>query len=185
MILANYQSQPLAQDLRVINKVSQNLHAELMLRLLGREKGANGTIEAGLEVLHGFLTQAGLQPDEYTFYDGSGLSRENLVTPHAIVKLLKYASTQPWFSIYHDTLPIAGVDGSLSERFKASPAQGRVYGKTGSLGHVNTLSGYADTDKAGQVVFSIMSNNHNLSSKRILDTIDSIVEAIVEDAPAK
>ena len=76
-------------DLRVINKVSQNLHAELMLRLLGKEKGTSGSIEGGLEVLRGFLTSAGIKPDQFVFYDGSGLSRENLVTPEAVVELLR------------------------------------------------------------------------------------------------
>lgn len=180
-VLASYDSHPLAEDIRVINKVSQNLHAELMLRLLGREKGNAGTIEGGLEVLRVFLNQAGIHDDEFVFYDGSGLSRENLVTPHAIVKLLTYASTQPWGAIYQDSLPVGGVDGSLAERFKSGPAVGRVSGKTGSLGHVNSLSGYLTTEKGERVVFSIMANNHNLTSKRALDVIDRIVEAVVED----
>src|SRR5208283_3523475 len=94
--LASYESKPLLQDIRVINKVSQNLHAEILLRLLGRERGNAGTVEGGLEVLRGFLTQAGISGDQYLFYDGSGLSRQNLVTPRAIVQLLRYASSQPW-----------------------------------------------------------------------------------------
>jgi D-alanyl-D-alanine carboxypeptidase/D-alanyl-D-alanine-endopeptidase (penicillin-binding protein 4) len=182
LVLASYESQPLSQDLKVINKVSQNLHAELMLRLLGREKGTAGTIESGLEVVRGFLNQAGIRPDEYVFYDGSGLSRENLVTPHAIVKLLTYATSQPWGALYRDTLPVAGVDGSLSDRFKNNPElPGRIQAKTGSLGHVNCLSGYAETEKGEPVVFSIMVNNHNLTSRRALATIDDIVAAVVED----
>jgi serine-type D-Ala-D-Ala carboxypeptidase/endopeptidase (penicillin-binding protein 4) len=181
MVLASYESRPMIDDLHVINKVSQNLHAELMLRLLGREKGSSGTIESGLEVLHGFLAQAGVRTDEYVFYDGSGLSRENLVTPHAIVKLLTYAASQPWFAQFRDTLPVAGVDGSLADRFKGEPAEGRVFAKTGSLGHVNTLSGYIDTAKSGTIVFSIMANNHDLHGKRALDTIDSIVDAVLEN----
>ncbi len=181
LVLASYESQPLKEDLRVINKVSQNLHAELMLRLLGREKGAAGTIEGGLEVMRGFLAQAGIQPDEYVFYDGSGLSRQNLVTPQAIVKLLTYASKQPWGAIYEESLPVGGIDGSLSDRFKLGIAQGRVHAKTGSLGHVNSLSGYATTVKGDRVVFSIMTNNHNLGTRRALDTIDRIVEAIVAE----
>jgi D-alanyl-D-alanine carboxypeptidase/D-alanyl-D-alanine-endopeptidase (penicillin-binding protein 4) len=181
-VLASYESQPLSQDLRVINKVSQNLHAELMLRLLGRERGTAGTIEGGLEVVRGFLNQAGIRGDEYVFFDGSGLSRQNLVTPHAVVKLLTYASTQPWGTLYRDTLPVAGVDGSLSERFKGNPRmQGRVQAKTGSLGHVNCLSGYAQTEKGDQIVFSIMANNHTLTSHRALETIDEIIAALVQD----
>jgi D-alanyl-D-alanine carboxypeptidase/D-alanyl-D-alanine-endopeptidase (penicillin-binding protein 4) len=97
------------------------------------------------------------------------------------VKLLTYASTQPWGAIYQDSLPVGGVDGSLAERFKSGPAVGRVSGKTGSLGHVNSLSGYLTTEKGERVVFSIMANNHNLTSKRALDVIDRIVEAVVED----
>jgi D-alanyl-D-alanine carboxypeptidase/D-alanyl-D-alanine-endopeptidase (penicillin-binding protein 4) len=81
LVLAGYESQPLKEDLRVINKVSQNLHAELLLRLLGREKGTAGTIEAGREVIRGFLQKAGVSPDEYVFYDGSGLSRQTWSRP--------------------------------------------------------------------------------------------------------
>ena len=184
-VLASYQSQPLAQDLKVINKVSQNLHAELMLRLLGREKGNGGTIEAGLEVVRGFLLQAGIHPDEYVFYDGSGLSRENLVTPDAIIRLLQYADKQPWGPSFEETLPVGGLDGSLSERFRGTPAQGRVQAKTGSLGHVNALSGFATTLSGDRVAFSIIGNNHNLPNKRALETIDQVVNVIVQDGGKK
>jgi D-alanyl-D-alanine carboxypeptidase/D-alanyl-D-alanine-endopeptidase (penicillin-binding protein 4) len=185
LVLASYQSKPLIEDVRVINKVSQNLHAEILLRLLGREKGTSGTVEGGLEVLRGFLNKAGVPSDQCAFYDGSGLSRQNLVTPHAIVQLLTYAASQPWGTNFRGTLPIAGIDGSLSDRFKNIDAQGRVYGKTGSLGGVKTLSGYATTDRGDQVAFSILSNNFNLPSKRVTDAIDEVVGAIVEDGPAK
>ncbi len=180
-VFATYESQPLADDLRVINKVSQNLHAELMLRLLGRERGNSGTIEGGLEVERSFLTRAGVKPDEYVFFDGSGLSRQNLVTPHAIVTLLVYATKQDWGDLFQSTLPVAGVDGSLADRFKGSEIAGRVQAKTGSLGHVNALSGYVTTIKGDRVAFSIIANNHNLTSKRALAVIDDIVEAIVLD----
>src|SRR5947207_3182970 len=98
LVLAEYPSAPLSEDIRVINKVSQNLHAEILLRPMGREKGTGGTVQAGLEVLRGFLNNAGVPAEEYVFYDGSGLSRQNLVTPHAVVELLRYASAQPWGS---------------------------------------------------------------------------------------
>jgi serine-type D-Ala-D-Ala carboxypeptidase/endopeptidase (penicillin-binding protein 4) len=181
--LASYESKPLLQDVRVINKVSQNLHAEILLRLLGRERGNAGTIEGGLEVLRGFLTQAGISSDQYLFYDGSGLSRQNLVTPHAVVQLLQYCETQPWGAAYKATFPISGVDGSLTDRLNSPRLQNRIMGKTGSLGGVKTLSGYATTDSGQVVVFSILSNNFNLPSKRVTDAIDQLVEAIVEDAP--
>jgi D-alanyl-D-alanine carboxypeptidase/D-alanyl-D-alanine-endopeptidase (penicillin-binding protein 4) len=182
--LASYESKPLLQDIRVINKVSQNLHAEILLRLLGRERGNAGTIEGGLEVLRGFLTRAGISSDQYVFYDGSGLSRQNLVTPDAIVQLLRYCWMQPWGADYKATFPIAGVDGSLTERLSSPRLQSRVVAKTGSLGGVKALSGYATTDAGQTVAFSILSNNFNLPAKRVTDAIDELVQAIVEDQTA-
>ncbi len=181
LVLASYQSKPLLEDVRVINKVSQNLHAEILLRLLGREKGTAGTIEGGLEVLRGFLTQAGVPGDQYVFYDGSGLSRQNLVTPHTVVQLLRYADSQPWGKSFRDTLPLAGTDGSLYDRFKTVDVQGRVRAKTGSLGGVKALSGYATTNRGDNVAFSILSNNFNLPDKEMNETIDNIVGAILND----
>ncbi len=181
LVLASYQSQPVGEDLRIINKVSQNLHAELMLRLLGKEKGTSGSIEGGLEVVRGFLTSAGIKPEEFAFYDGSGLSRENLVTPNAMVKLLSYCYTQPWGRQFEDTLPVAATDGSLADRFKNTPAADVVHAKTGSLSHVYALSGYATTQKGEPFAFAIMTNNGIASTKKMLDTIDRIVVRLVED----
>jgi len=185
LVLAAYQSKPVLQDVRVINKVSQNLHAEILLRLLGREKGTAGSVQGGLEVLHGFLHQAGVPDDQYVFHDGSGLSRQNLATPHAVVELLRYASTQPWGGAFHDSLPVAGIDGSLAERFPHLDPLAHVFAKTGSLEGVKTLSGYATTERGESLAFSIFSNNLNLPSKRITDAIDSIVETLVNDGKSK
>lgn len=185
LVLAQNDSQPLSADLRVINKVSQNLHAELLLRLLGKEKGTSGTVEGGLEVERSFLAQADIRPEEYNFYDGSGLSRQNLVTPHAVVKLLTYAYKQPWGANFADSFPVAGVDGSLVDRFTKTSAQGRVHAKTGSLDHVNSLSGYLTTEKGEHVAFSILSNNHNLTNKHAIEVIDSIVQCVVDEGKKK
>jgi D-alanyl-D-alanine carboxypeptidase/D-alanyl-D-alanine-endopeptidase (penicillin-binding protein 4) len=185
IVFAVHESMPLVQDLRVINKVSQNLHAELMLRLLGKEKGTSGTIDAGLEVERGWLASVGITPDEYVFFDGSGLSRENLVSPHAVVTLLTFISKQPWAKEFEDTLPVGGVDGTLMDRFRAPQLSGKVHAKTGSLGHVNSLSGFATTDKGEHIVFSILANNHMLADRKALETIDSIVSTVIEDSKEK
>lgn len=175
VVLAAHDSPPLGVDIRVINKVSQNLHAEMLLRLLGREKGASGSVAAGLEVLRGFLTQAGLSQEEYLFYDGSGLSRLNLVSPQATVKLLRYAASQPWGTEFIDTLPLAGVDGTLAGRFKTLPAGTVLRAKTGTLDHVNVLSGYLTTATGRRLVFSILGNHHTLSGGQASEVIDQIV----------
>jgi len=98
-----------------------------------------------------------------------------------VVQLLQYAQGQPWGNSYADTLPVSGVDGSLNDRLKNAPFKGAVHGKTGSLGHVNALSGYATTLKGERVAFSILCNNHNLPNRKAIDTIDRIVEKIVTD----
>jgi len=179
LVLAEYQSPPLSEDIQVVNKVSQNLHAEILLRLLGREKGTGGTVQAGLEVLRGFLNNAGISADDYVFYDGSGLSRQNLVTPHAVVQLLTFVSGQTWGKEFRDSLPAAGVDGSMADRCPNLDPEAHVYGKTGSLGGVKTLSGYAVSAKGELLAFSIMSNNLSVPGKRVNEVIDSIVEAAV------
>lgn len=175
VVLAEHVSLPLGEDIRVINKVSQNLHAEMLLRVLGREKGTSASILGGLEVIRGFLSMAGVQPEEYSFYDGSGLSRENLVTPRATVKLLRYAAMQSWGADFIASLPVAGVDGTLNSRFKALPPGAKVQAKTGALDHVSTISGYLTTAKGEHLVFSIMSNNLTLTNKRVSDVLDEIL----------
>jgi D-alanyl-D-alanine carboxypeptidase/D-alanyl-D-alanine-endopeptidase (penicillin-binding protein 4) len=175
VVLAEHTSMPLAFDVQVINKVSQNLHAEMMLRLLGREKGTSGSVAAGLEVLRTFLARADVRPEEYVFYDGSGLSRQNLVSPRAMVKLLRYATRQSWSAQFTSSLPVAGVDGTMTFRLKELPAGASVKGKTGSLDHVNALSGYLTTSRGERLVFSIICNNHTLQSHQAADVLDEIV----------
>jgi D-alanyl-D-alanine carboxypeptidase/D-alanyl-D-alanine-endopeptidase (penicillin-binding protein 4) len=87
---------------------------------------------------------------------------------------------QPWGASFRDTLPVSGIDGSLSDRFKSLDLQGRIYAKTGSLGGVKSLSGYVTTKHGEQFAFSILTNNFNLPTKRVTDAIDSVVEAVVE-----
>ncbi|HUS19437.1 MAG TPA: D-alanyl-D-alanine carboxypeptidase/D-alanyl-D-alanine-endopeptidase [Terriglobales bacterium] len=180
-ILASRDSFPLADDVRVINKISQNLHAELTLRLLGQQKGKSPTLEASLEAVKAVLAQASILPEEFSFYDGSGLSRQNLVTPRAVTKLLTFADAQSWGPVFRDSLPVAGVDGSLSERMKATAAQGRVSAKTGTLGNVNALSGYVTTLSGERLAFSVFSNHHKLTSRGAVKVIDKMIEAITDD----
>jgi D-alanyl-D-alanine carboxypeptidase/D-alanyl-D-alanine-endopeptidase (penicillin-binding protein 4) len=183
--LAEHFSAPLLDDIRVINKTSQNLHAELALRLVGKLRGTGGSFEGGNAAVKQFLTQAGIKEDEFVLLDGSGLSRRNLVTPAATVQLLKYAATQPWGAVFEESLPVGGVDGSLAERFANTPASGMVHAKTGSLSHVNALSGYVQTHKGRRLVFSIFCNNHNLPGSKVQGTIDAVVQVLAGSEQGK
>jgi D-alanyl-D-alanine carboxypeptidase/D-alanyl-D-alanine-endopeptidase (penicillin-binding protein 4) len=184
-VLAEHLSTPLVDDIRVINKTSQNLHAELALRMVGKLRGSGGSFEGGIAAVKQFLLQAGLKDDEFTFLDGSGLSRRDLVTPAATVQLLIYASRQPWGAAFEESLPVSGVDGSLADRFQNTPASGQIHAKTGSLSHVNALSGYGQTQAGKRFVFSIFCNNHNLPGSKVLAAIDSIVQVLVGEPGKK
>jgi D-alanyl-D-alanine carboxypeptidase/D-alanyl-D-alanine-endopeptidase (penicillin-binding protein 4) len=182
--LAEHISAPLLDDIRVINKTSENLHAELALRLAGKLRGNGGSFEGGIAAVKQFLLQAGLKDDEFTFLDGSGLSRRDLVTPAATVQLLIYATRQPWGAAFEESLPVSGVDGSLTDRFQNTPAAGLIHAKTGSLSHVNALSGYGQTQAGKRFVFSIFCNDHNVPASKALGAIDAVVQLLVGEENA-
>jgi serine-type D-Ala-D-Ala carboxypeptidase/endopeptidase (penicillin-binding protein 4) len=180
-VLAEHLSIPFLEDIRVTNKTSQNLHAELALRLVGKLRGYGGSFEGGTAAVRQFLLQAGFKDDEFTFLDGSGLSRRDLVTPAAAVELLIYASHQPWGAAFEESLPVSGLDGSLADRFLNTPAAGLIHAKTGSLSHVNALSGYGQTQTGKRFAFSIFCNNYNQPSGKVLAAIDALVQVLVQD----
>jgi D-alanyl-D-alanine carboxypeptidase/D-alanyl-D-alanine-endopeptidase (penicillin-binding protein 4) len=177
-VLAHRTSVPLAQDIMLTNKVSQNLHAELLLRLLGKTFGTDGSFAEGTRVVRQFMVSAGVDDNDFFFYDGSGMSMDDRITPRALTKLLVYAARQPWGESWRQTLPVAGVDGTLSSRFKTSPLKGRMSAKTGTLGESNALSGYLTTASGKTLAFSIMVNGHKPGSNEEIKAIDRLVEAI-------
>jgi D-alanyl-D-alanine carboxypeptidase/D-alanyl-D-alanine-endopeptidase (penicillin-binding protein 4) len=173
--LAEHDSPPLREAIKVINKESQNLHAEMLLRTLGRVVGNYGSLTVGLEVLNDFAAQqVGILPGETYFSDGSGLSREDLVAPHAMVKLLLYMTRSPHFQAFFDSLPVSGIDGTLANRLAQNRVRGRIHAKTGAVEHVNTLSGYMDLPSGKRLAFSILANNHPLKDKVGEATLDAI-----------
>jgi D-alanyl-D-alanine carboxypeptidase/D-alanyl-D-alanine-endopeptidase (penicillin-binding protein 4) len=166
------------EDVTVANKVSQNLHAELLLRQLGRTYGSDGSLAQGARVVRQFLVNAGVDPDDFVFYDGSGLSGHDLVTPRAVAKLLQFAAGQPWFADWKASLPVGGVDGSLMKRFTDAPLKGHVFAKTGTLGEARALSGYVDCASGRTVIFSILVDNHAPGTKADREVMDRMVAAI-------
>ncbi len=181
--LARLRSPPLWRDLQWTLKVSQNLHAELLLRLLGRRFGGDGSLQAGEKVRADFLdTKVGLRPSEYNFHDGSGLSRATLIQPRAIVKLLRYMARRPapLASMFRSFLPLAGVDGSLEHRFLHTPLQGRLWAKTGYVEHDRALSGYLTSRSGERLVFSIIVNADANHGAQVRHAIDQIALAIYQ-----
>jgi serine-type D-Ala-D-Ala carboxypeptidase/endopeptidase (penicillin-binding protein 4) len=173
--IAQRTSPPLIEILRVTDKISSNLWAELVLREAGRVRAGEGSREAGLSDLAAFLKQVGIGSEDYTLTDGSGLSRLNLVTPAAVVQLL-VSMNGPFRSL----LPIGGVDGTLATRFGGVRAAHELQAKTGSLTHVNALSGYARSRRYGDVAFAIFVNNTPAANSEVRSVIDKIGLALIQ-----
>jgi D-alanyl-D-alanine carboxypeptidase/D-alanyl-D-alanine-endopeptidase (penicillin-binding protein 4) len=188
IVLAEHVSVPLGDAVKLINKISQNLHTEMLLRTVARQNGVWNTPEDLVKIPADFYAAAGIAPDDVIQTDASGLSRHDLVTPLAIVTLLTYAQKQPWFGPYYASLPVAGVDGTLEDRMKNTPAAGRVHAKTGSVEHVRTLSGFAETPSGRRLIFSILSNNQGGKSHEAADALSGLCVAMIEEfnvAPPK
>jgi D-alanyl-D-alanine carboxypeptidase/D-alanyl-D-alanine-endopeptidase (penicillin-binding protein 4) len=178
--LASHQSAPLIDDLGITAKVSQNLHAELALRAVARARRGIGSREAGIEEMKAFLRQVGIAGDAYSFRDASGLDRADLVTPAAVISLLRYMYESPNRQSWIDLLPIGGEDGTLSGRFTDGASTGRIHAKTGSLMHIAALSGYAQRPGGSWVAFSILVNNFNAPAASIRGVIDRICTLILK-----
>jgi D-alanyl-D-alanine carboxypeptidase/D-alanyl-D-alanine-endopeptidase (penicillin-binding protein 4) len=177
-LLVTHQSVPLGVDVVLTNKVSQNLHAELLLHDLSATF-LDGSTVGGARIVRSWLTQqVKVDPDDFVFFDGSGLSGHTLVTPRAIVKLLSFATTQPWGPAWKASLPIGGEDGSLRGRYPNAPLKDHVYAKTGTLGEVNALSGYLDCASGQTVIFSVIVNDHTPRTNDAIKALDRIVAAI-------
>ena len=176
--MGTHVSARLMDDVVLTNKVSQNLHAELLLHQLGAAVGEDGSTAQGARVVRQFLLDAGIAKDDFVFFDGSGLSGHDLVTPRATARLLQYASTQPWFADWKKSLPVGGEDGSLVERFGKAPLKDHVFAKTGTLGEARALSGYVEGASGKTVIFSIMVGNHMPQTNKDREAMDKIVAAI-------
>jgi D-alanyl-D-alanine carboxypeptidase/D-alanyl-D-alanine-endopeptidase (penicillin-binding protein 4) len=180
-ILAEHVSIPLGDSVKLVNKISQNLHSEMLLRTAARQSGNWATPDDLAKFPVDFYAAAGIAPGDVIQTDGSGLSRHDLVTPRAIVTLLKYARTQPWFAPYFASLPVAGVDGTLEDRLRTTIAAGRVHAKTGSVEHVRTRSGFAETPGGRLLLFSFLSNNQGGKNHEATDALDALCVAMIEE----
>lgn len=156
--LAHLTPAPLAADIALTNKVSQNLHAELLLRRVGRQEGS-GSIADGLAAVRSMLERAGVPRSSYDFSDGSGMSTYNRVAPRGMVAFLRWAAAQPWGSAWRESLPIGGVDGTLARRFAGTSLEKRLFAKTGTLNASAALSGYMIARSGRTLLFSAFAND--------------------------
>jgi D-alanyl-D-alanine carboxypeptidase/D-alanyl-D-alanine-endopeptidase (penicillin-binding protein 4) len=177
--LARVTPPPVAEDIVTINKISQNLHAELMLRRVGLIRGT-GSIEDGQAMVQSMLASAGVPRTGFDFSDGSGMSNYNRVAPRSAVKFLRWVAAQPWGAAWRASLPVAGFDGTLRNRFKGTWLHGRLFAKTGTLNATRALSGYMIAKSGRTLTFSMFANDEP-SETSARETMEAALEIVANE----
>ena len=176
--IAKLESPPLSLIAQKTMKPSQNLYTELILRAMGQAIGDKSkprwtSADRGIAVVDSFLREIGVAPGSVLMYDGSGLSRHNLITPNAVAGLYSAMNRSRFAPAWRESLTIAAVDGTLQNRFKGTRGANNIRGKTGTIDQVSSLSGYVTTAGGERLVFSILTNNIPTAGIRT-DAIDDI-----------
>ncbi len=168
-------SPPLSEILKAFEKPSQNQIGEILLRSIGRSRAGVGRPDSGARVIREQLIAWGARPDGFRIRDGSGLSRHNVVTPETLVRVLEAMRTHQHFRVFYDALPVGGVDGTLRNRMRGTPAERNVHAKTGTLDMVRSLSGYVTTADGQMLLFSMLANNWLTPVRDIEAVQDAII----------
>lgn len=174
--LFTYLSPPLREVLPALLKPSQNQIAEILLRTLGLERTGVGTPDSGLTVVRSQLERWGVDSTGSVIVDGSGLSRLDYLTPETIVRTLAAIRQDSAFSVFYNALPIAGVDGTIENRMRGTPAEGVVHAKTGFISNARSLSGYVTTRDGRMLIFSVLCNNWT-APRREVDRVQDRIGA--------
>ncbi len=179
-MLASYLSPPVSAILRAMNKESDNLFAEMLFRTVAKVIGGEGSWTRGITVMRKYLASIGIDTTCIQFTDGSGLSRMDLVTADDILTVLRAMHSNPKLdSVFYNSLPVMGVDGTLENRMKGTPAQGNVHAKTGSMTGVRSISGYLTTRDGEPIAFSILANNYTVPGSEIGKLEDEVLLRLV------
>jgi len=179
-MVAIHLSPPMREMVALINKPSDNLLAEIVLKAVGKEKRGHGTTAAGLEAVREFLQGAGLEMGACHLVDGSGLSRMNAVSAENLVRLLLFMARSPHAEAYGNSLPVFGIDGTLRNRLRDTPVQGNGSAKTGSLYRVSAIAGYLTTRSGRKLVFAILMNHYNAPASDARALQDQIIRLLWE-----
>ena len=179
-VLLSKKSMPLKQMMIPFLKLSNNTHAEVLAKEMGKVKYGEGSWDAGLKVMREYAASVGLDVSQWKFEDASGMSHANKISSSQLSKLLHHVRSEPWYGSFYKGLPLAGsnerfVGGSLRYRMKTAPVRGNVVAKTGSLDHVSALSGYAKTRSGEWLIFSVLTQDTKSSTVPVIDRIATAI----------
>jgi len=172
--LVTLSSPPLSEILKALMKPSQNQIAEMLFRTVALEKYGSGRTDSASAVIRAQIGAWGAAPNESVVRDGSGLSRYDYISPRTVVRIFDAMRKSPNFNVYYDALPIAGVDGTIRNRMKGTPAENNMHAKTGSVALSRSLSGYVTTADHHMLIFSFLSNNWTTPTSAVEHVQDAI-----------
>ncbi|WP_238161580.1 D-alanyl-D-alanine carboxypeptidase/D-alanyl-D-alanine-endopeptidase [Kribbella antibiotica] len=187
-VLAKDESMTVGELMNPFMKLSNNMHAEHLVKTMGAVKKGQGTWSAGLSVVNEYVKSKGVDTSSIRLSDGSGLARKVNVTANSISTLLLAVQTEPWFQQWYAALPIAGnpdrfTGGTLSARMRNTPAANNLHGKTGSLTGATALSGYVTNKDGRKLVFSMLSNNYITSPRPVEDQVGVLLASWSDQTP--
>jgi D-alanyl-D-alanine carboxypeptidase/D-alanyl-D-alanine-endopeptidase (penicillin-binding protein 4) len=172
------ESPPLATILGFFLKPSQNQIGEMLFKSVALHRADTGSARVARRITAERLRQWGARDDGFLVWDGSGLSRRDLLSPSTIIRVLDAMRKHTDFRVFYDAMPIAGVDGTLRGRMRSTQGEANVRGKTGTLGNVRSLSGYVTTRSGRIILFSVLCNNYLVPTSRISAVQDTIAVSL-------
>lgn len=182
-LLFSYHSPELETIIAITNKESGNLGAEMLFKTMGARLFGKGTFENGARAVKGYLSTIGVDSSMCLTVDGSGLSRRNLVSPRALVKLLSADWSEDSLGVLGNSLSVSGLDGTLKGRMKKEPLAGRVHAKTGTLDQASALSGYVITTSGRHIAFAMLTNHFVQDPGAIKSLEDEVCAILVRYRP--
>lgn len=179
-VLVSKQSMTLKELMIPFLKLSNNTHAEVLAKTMGKVEKGEGSWDAGLEVMRDYAESVGLDVNQWVFEDASGMSHANKISSSQLSQLLFYVRSEPWYGTFLKGLPVSGgfdrfVGGTLRTRMKTAPVKGNVIAKTGSLNNVNSLAGYAKTKDGEWLIFTIQTQDGKTSTLPVIDRMAAAI----------
>jgi D-alanyl-D-alanine carboxypeptidase len=175
-----YFGKPVIPEVTITNQMSVNWRSSKLLRKIGGKVYNTATTAAGVKAILDFWTTKGVDTEGMNFYDGNGLSRNNAISPKQLVDALYVMRTSPYFQVFYESLPLAGLTGTLHRAMKGSAAEGRIHAKTGTIGKVKSFAGYVSTITGRKLIFSLIVNNFDCRVKLMKKKLEAVMITMAE-----
>ncbi|MEI7981987.1 MAG: D-alanyl-D-alanine carboxypeptidase/D-alanyl-D-alanine-endopeptidase [Bacteroidota bacterium] len=163
----------------IANQESNNLYAEHLIKHIGLTRFHSGSDDSGARAMAEFWKSKGMDTGGLYLFDGCGISRYNGITARQLVFVLQYMRKSPYADVFYNSLPLAGVTGTLRKMFNGTLAEGNLRAKTGTMSRVKSLTGYMRTKNNKNFVFAILLNNFNTSQQEVKQKLEKFFNGLM------